>query len=52
MQVAPPAVAGPIGNPAVNGTYTIPITGIAPGSDPNIRISYGRTTLRDSPLSR
>jgi hypothetical protein len=52
VQVAPPATAGPIGNPGVNGTYTIPVTGIAANSDPNIRINYGRTTLRNSPLSQ
>jgi hypothetical protein len=52
VTVAPPATVGPITNPAVNGTYTIPITGIPSGSDPNIRITFGRHTLRDSPLSQ
>ena len=52
VTVAPPAVVGPITNPGVNGTYTIPITGIPAGSDPNIRITFGRQTLRDAPLSK
>jgi hypothetical protein len=52
VQVAPPATAGPIGNPGVRGSYVIPLAGLTPGADPQVTIRFRGQTLRDAPLSQ
>lgn len=51
VQVSGPATAGVISDPRVDGTYVVPISGLAPGADPRVTIGFRGRTLRDAPLS-
>lgn len=52
VQVAGGMPVPPVTDPSVRGVYVVRIDGVAPGSDPNVKIGYRGVTLRDSPLSQ
>jgi|GEM_PF-408978 len=51
VRVVGPGTAAPPADPDVTGTYAIDISGVPPGTDPEVSIEFDGVTLRDAPLS-